>query len=62
MKDSMSYINDLEHYGFAVLEDFVDSATIEVFLQELANISSDSLQSQRAGKAFAMRYGMKYLN
>ena len=51
----MSYIDDIESHGFAVLEDFVDDQTLDLLFQELANASIDKVKSRREGKAFAIR-------
>ena len=51
----MSYLNDVASHGFAVLEDVVNSEAVSVVLQEVANARIDNLESQRAGKAFAIR-------
>jgi ectoine hydroxylase-related dioxygenase (phytanoyl-CoA dioxygenase family) len=51
----MSYVDDIECYGFAVLEDVVDSETINLLLDAVANAKIDSLYSQRAGKIFGIR-------
>jgi ectoine hydroxylase-related dioxygenase (phytanoyl-CoA dioxygenase family) len=51
----MSYVDDIECYGFAVLEDVVDSETINLLLDAVANAKIDSLCSQRAGKTFGIR-------
>ena len=51
----MNYVNDVATHGFAVLENVVDSETVSVLLREVANARIENLESQRAGKAFAIR-------
>lgn len=51
----MSYLDDIESHGFAVFEDFVNSETIELLFQELANARIDKVKSRRDGKAFGIR-------
>jgi len=51
----MSYVDDIAHHGFAVLQDFLDSETISRALDALASAKIDNGESQRAGKAFGIR-------
>lgn len=50
-----SYVDDIARHGFALLEDFLDSETVYVVLQALANAKIDNVESQRAGMAFGIR-------
>jgi ectoine hydroxylase-related dioxygenase (phytanoyl-CoA dioxygenase family) len=49
------YIDDVERNGFAVIEHFVDSKTIDSLLGELANAGMNNLGSQRSGRVFGLR-------
>lgn len=51
----MSYVDDIAHDGFAIFEEFLDSNTISLVLNSLANVKIDNGESQRAGKAFGIR-------
>lgn len=51
----MTYINNIERDGFAILENLIDSNTIDRIEKELQHIEIDHKASQRAGKAFGLR-------
>lgn len=51
----VSYLNDIERHGFAVFEDSLNSETLELLFQELANARIDKVQSRRDGKAYGVR-------
>lgn len=54
MTQTDSYINDVSHYGFAVVEDAVEHETLLALRRALESVSVDGA-SQRAGKAFGIR-------
>ena len=49
------YLDDVERNGFAVIEHFVDSKTVDSLLGELANAGVNNLGSQRSGRVFGLR-------
>ena len=51
----MSYLDDIEHHGFAVFEDFVDSENIDFLLRGLPNFRIGKVESERGGKSFGIR-------
>ena len=51
----MSFINKIAEDGFAVVDNVVDTSTLELLASELARVQIDGLGSQRAGKAFGIR-------
>jgi ectoine hydroxylase-related dioxygenase (phytanoyl-CoA dioxygenase family) len=51
----VGYVENIERHGFAVLENFVGSETIDLLLKELANPRIDEVESQRYRKAFGIR-------
>ena len=51
----MSYVEDLTQRGFVVVEDVVDSETVDLLLSTLANVHDSDVHKQRAGKAFGIR-------
>lgn len=51
----MNYIHQIEQDGYAVLENSIDSDTLELLEKELQHVEIDHLASQRAGKAFGLR-------
>ena len=51
----MSYVDNIEHSGFAVLSHFLDSETISRTLETLARANFDTIESRRTGKAFGIR-------
>lgn len=50
-----SFVDEIAHNGFAVLQELLDSKTIALVLNALANATIDHVESQRAGKAFGIR-------
>jgi Phytanoyl-CoA dioxygenase (PhyH) len=50
-----NYIDQIAREGFAVIEDFLDSETVDSLIRELAKARIDGLGSQRAGQAFGLR-------
>ena len=52
---NISYSDDVARNGFAVIEHFVDSKTINLLLGEVANAGMDNLGSQRSGRVFGLR-------
>lgn len=51
----MSYINQIEQDGYAILENSIDNYTLELLEKEFQNVEIDHRASQRAGKAFGLR-------
>ena len=51
----MQYSRQIEQDGFAILENVIDSTTLELLENELQHIEIDHLTNQRAGKAFGLR-------
>ena len=51
----MSYINQIERDGFAILENSIDNHTLELLEKEFQHVETDHHASQRAGKAFGLR-------
>jgi phytanoyl-CoA dioxygenase PhyH len=49
----MTYIDNIVHDGFAVIENVVNTTTLQALEKELAQV--DGIGSQRAGKAFGIR-------
>jgi ectoine hydroxylase-related dioxygenase (phytanoyl-CoA dioxygenase family) len=47
----MNYVHDIEHHGFSVLPDFLDSETISLTIDVITNAKLDDGESQRAGKS-----------
>lgn len=50
-----SYEDDIARDGFAISQQFIDSETISLVLEALANARIGNGESQRAGKAFGIR-------
>ncbi|HET9711933.1 MAG TPA: phytanoyl-CoA dioxygenase family protein [Pyrinomonadaceae bacterium] len=51
----VNYIDDIAREGFAVIEGFLDSETVDSLIRELAKAKVDEFGSQRAGRAFGLR-------
>lgn len=51
----MSYVEDIARDGFAVLENVIDSETIDASLQAVTLAGNRDLNRKRAGKAFGIR-------
>ena len=51
----MNYINNIAQDGFAVVENVVDAAMLELLEREVSRVQIDGIGSQRAGKAFGIR-------
>jgi len=45
----MGYVDDIAHDGFSIFQEFLDSETITLILEALANAKLDSGESERAG-------------
>ena len=50
-----SYVEDIANDGFAVVQELLDSETIHIILEALANARIENGESQRAGKVFGIR-------
>ena len=51
----MSYINQIERDGYAILENWIDNYPLELLEKQFQNVGIDHRASQRAGKAFGLR-------
>lgn len=51
----MNYAESIAQEGFAVLEEVIDSETVDLLLRALANVQERDLHKQRAGRAFGIR-------
>jgi len=51
----MSYINQIERDGYAILENWIDNYPLELLEKEFQNVGIDHRASQRAGRAFGLR-------
>lgn len=52
---SRNYIEAIEREGFAVVDDVLDSETVESLIRELTAAKIDNRGSQRAGQTFGLR-------
>lgn len=50
-----NYIDEIARDGFVVIEDLLDSESVESLIRELANAQIDNRGSQRAGNTFGLR-------
>jgi ectoine hydroxylase-related dioxygenase (phytanoyl-CoA dioxygenase family) len=51
----VDYIDEIERYGFSVIQDAIDLETVGALLKEIERITANEFASERAGKVFAIR-------